>query len=224
MAQSHRSVFVELAVNVAAPTSVLIFLSGDDRLGPVWSLVVALLFPMGHGLVTMITESRVSPIAVLALVSVSMTGGIGLLKLDARWFAWKEAAFPLLLGGLAVASVRTRWAALPTLLDPLLDSERMHALLRERGQEAAHEEALRLATWRLGMVFVLTALATFFFAEYMVTSPSGTEAFNAELGRYTGLALPVVGIPSTLLMLVVMRSVLIGIEERTGVEIDDLVR
>lgn len=216
--------FVELAVNVAAPTVVLLFLSGDDRLGPVWSLVLALLFPLGHGLVTLLTERRVSPIAVFALISVGLTGGIGLLRLDAKWFAWKEAAFPLLLGVLAVASVRTRWAALPTLLEPLLDSQRVHALLAERGQEAAHEEALRKATWRLGVVFVLTAVGTFFLAGYMVTSPTGTEAFNAELGRYTGLALPVVGLPSTALMIVVLRDVLIGIEDRTGAEIDDLLR
>jgi len=221
---SHRAALIELVVNVAAPTAVLLFLAGDAYLGPVWSLVVALAFPLGHSLVTMVTAHRVSPIAILVFISVLLTGGIGLLELEVRWFAWKEAAFPFALGVAAVASVKTRWPALPTLLAPLLDQDKVAQLLEERGQLQAHAAALGRATWQVGAVLVLTSVGTYAFARFMVTSATGTEAFNAELGRYTGLSLPVLGIPSTVLMVWVLRNVLIGIEEHTGVEIQELLK
>ncbi|MBW2254537.1 MAG: MFS transporter [Deltaproteobacteria bacterium] len=221
---SPRGALIELVVNVAAPTLVLLFLAGDAYLGPVWSLVVALAFPLGHSLYTMATARRVSPIAVLVFISVLLTGGIGLLELEVQWFAWKEAAFPLAIGVAVVASVKTRWPALPTLLAPLLDQAKVDGLLEERGRAEAHEADLVRATWQVGAVLVLTAVGTYAFARFMVTSATGTEAFNTELGRYTGLALPVLGIPSTVLMVWILRNVLIGVEEHTGVEIQELLK
>jgi len=158
------------------------------------------------------------------IASVAVTGGIGLLELDVGWFAWKEAAVPLLLGAMAILSLRTRWPLLPTMLDPLLDSDRVAGLLAERGETEAHTSALARSTWQMGVVLVLTAVGTFLFARYMVTSPTGTEAFSAELGRYTGWSLPAVGIPSTALMLWVLVDVFGGLERRTGQRIDDLLR
>ena len=220
----YQAALAELAVNIVAPTIVLMFFSDDDWLGPMWGLVGALLFPIGHGLYTVVSARRVSPIAVLAFVSVLLTGGIGLFELQVRWFAWKEAMFPLVLGIAAVVSVKTRWPAIPTLLDPLLDGERVERLLEEKGQNDAHQAALVRATWQMGAILVATAAVTFVFARWMVVSPTGTEEFNAELGRYTAASFPVLGIPSAIAMAFVLRSVIIGIENRTGVELDELLK
>ena len=125
---------------------------------------------------------------------------------------------------ITVTSVRTRWPAIPMLLDPMLDGFKVRTLLEDRGQTASHEAALLKATWQIGLLFVLTAAATFAFARFMVVSPTGTEAFNTELGRYTAWSFPVLGIPSTAAMVWVLRGVLLGLEERTGVEIEELLR
>lgn len=221
---TSSSAIVELLINVAAPTIVLIFLSTEEYLGPVWGLVVALAFPLGFSAYTAVRSRRVSPIAIIVIGSVLLTGGIGLFELDVRWFAWKEAAVPLIMGLFVLVSTKTPWPAIPTLLDPLLDSDKVQARLEERGTTEEHESALVRATFWMGLVLVLSAVGTFVFARIMVTSASGTTDFTAELGSYTGWSLAVVGIPTLIGMGVVLRGLLVGIEERTGVELDELLR
>ncbi len=221
---NSSSAIVELLINVAAPTIVLVFLSTEDWLGPVWGLLVALAFPLGFSVYTALRSRRVSPIAVIVIGSVLLTGGIGLFELDVRWFAWKEAAVPLIMGLFVLVSTRTPWPAIPTLLDPLLDAEKVQARLEEEGTVEAHEAALVGATFWMGMVLVLSAVGTFGFARFMVTSSTGTEAFTSELGSYTGWSLAAVGIPTLIGMGIVLRGLLVGIEDRTGVDVDELLR
>lgn len=223
-AHSHRALWLELGVTVAAPTAVLVFLADDAWLGPFWSLVLALAFPLGHIGFTAIKARKVSPIAVLVAGSVLLTGGIGLLEIDVRWFAWKEAAVPAAMGLATLASWRTPWPAIPTLLAPLLDQDKVDAALEARGEALAHRAALRRATGWLAAAFLVTAGLTFAFARFMVHSPTGTEAFAEELGRYTGWSLLAVGVPSMAMMLVVLNGVLGGLLDRTGLEVDDLLR
>jgi hypothetical protein len=221
---NSSTAIVELLINVAAPTIVLVFLSTEDWLGPVWGLLVALAFPLGFSAYTAVRARRVSPIAIIVIGSVLLTGGIGLFELNVGWFAWKEAAVPLIMGLFVLVSTRTPWPAIPTLLDPLLDAEKVQEHLEKQGTTEAHETALVGATFWMGMVLVLSAVGTFAFARFMVTSATGTEAFTAELGSYTGWSLAVVGIPTLIGMGVVLRGLLVGIEERTGVDVDVLLR
>jgi hypothetical protein len=51
---------------------------------------------------------------VLGLVSILLTGGIGLLQLDTRWLAVKEAAIPGLIGLAVLMSTRTRYPLVKT--------------------------------------------------------------------------------------------------------------
>ncbi len=221
---NSSSAIVELLINAAAPTIVLVFLSTEDWLGPVWGLLVALAFPLGFSAYTAVRSRRVSPIALIVIGSVLLTGGIGLFELDVRWFAWKEAAVPLIMGLFVLVSTRTPWPAIPALLDPLLDAEKVQALLEEKGTTDVHEAALVRATFWMGMVLVLSAVGTFVFARFMVTSATGTEAFTSELGSYTGWSLAAVGIPTLVGMGIVLRGLLVGIEDRTGVDVDELLR
>lgn len=207
---------------MVAPTVVLLFLSGEERLGPAVGLVVALAFPLLHASGTLLRSRRISPLAVIAVVSVLLTGGIGLLELDVRWFALKEAVVPALLALFTVVSARTPWPVVPTILWRVLDAERVQAALAERGTTARFEQRVRRTTWVFGAIFACSALLTFGLARYMVTSPSGSEAFNTELGRFTALSFPVVAVPITIAMAVALRALLIGIEEDTGIDIDDL--
>lgn len=221
---SQRSALLELGVTVVAPTLILVFLADEHLLGPVWSLVAALAFPVGHAVLTLLRSRTVNPITVLVLISVLLTGGIGVLEIDVGWFAWKEAALPLVLGVGALISAFTDRPAIPLLLDSVLDHDRVEALLEEHDAREAHESDMRRATIWLGLIMVATAVGTFAFARYMITSPTGTQAFSNELGAYTGWAFPVLGIPSTVAIAFVLRYVLVELEEHTGVPAEELVK
>ena len=69
----------DLVLGIVIPSVVLMNLSGPERLGPQVALIVALAFPIGLGLYEMLRYRAINYIALLGLVSVLLTGGIGLL-------------------------------------------------------------------------------------------------------------------------------------------------
>lgn len=219
---SGRETLVELVCNVVAPTVVLLFLSGADRLGPALGVVVALAFPLGHAAATVARTRTASPLTLIAVVGVLLTGGIALLELDVRWFALKEALVPALFGVGVTLSAGTRWSVLEVMLARVLHGERVREALDERGTTARFAARLAQSTRRVGALFLASSALTLVLARWMVTSPTGTEDFAAELGRYTAMSFPAVGLPTALGMALVLRALLAGLEEDTGREIDDL--
>jgi len=89
---------VDLLVSIAIPSLILMKLSGDEDLGATNALIAALAFPLGWGLFELVKYRKFNFIALLGLVSVLLTGGIGLLQLDLKWLAIKEAAIPAVIG------------------------------------------------------------------------------------------------------------------------------
>ncbi len=220
---SQRELVVELLVTVAVPAAVLTFLSGPDRLGPAASLVLALLGPIGWGVAGMVRRGRVSGLAVLALVSVLLTGGVGLFELDAGWIAVKEAILPTVIGIGTVLTARTRYSILPGVLDVALDPDAVATALD--GDAAARWRAAQeRGSRKVGALFVLSAVGNYALARYLVVSPAGTPAFNEELGRLTALSFPVLMVPMMLGMAWVLKGVLDALEELSGKEVDELLR
>src|SRR5690606_40089043 len=88
-------------------------------------------------------------IALLGLISVGLTGGIGLLELDAGWLAIKEAAVPAVIGLAVLVSTRTRYPLVRTLLyNPnVLDVDKIHASLEEKDCVAEFEGRLLKASY-----------------------------------------------------------------------------
>ena len=107
--EKRESVLLSLALNIAIPAFILMKLSGDGALGPVGGLVVALAFPLGYGLWDFSRRREWNLISILGFVSVLLTGGIGLLQLDPKWIAVKDAAVPGLIGVAVLLSLRTRF-------------------------------------------------------------------------------------------------------------------
>ena len=221
---SQRETWLELFLNVVCPTVVLVFLSSEDRLGPLLGLVVGLSFPIAHASYSFAKTRTISPLSALAVVSVVLTGGIGLLKMDAYWFAVKEAVVPLAMGVFAAGSRYTPWPIVEVILWRLLDQGKVEAAMSDKGGiEALHDDFDRVALW-FAASFGYSAVVSFFLARYLVTSPTGSVAFNEELGTFTALSFPVVAIPMTIAMGFALNGLLNQLERDTGTEIDALLR
>jgi hypothetical protein len=78
---------VDLIVSIILPSFILMKLSGDDDLGASGGLITALAFPLAWGLFELIRYRKFNFIALLGLVSILLTGGIGLFELDTKWLA-----------------------------------------------------------------------------------------------------------------------------------------
>jgi hypothetical protein len=217
---------LEIGVTILLPALILMQLSSAQRLGPLPALLLALAFPIGWGLWDGWRRRKLNWIAVLGVVSTLLTGGIGLLKLDATWLAVKEAAVPGLIGLVILVSVPTRRPLIHLLVfnATLFDVDKVNRSLAERGTAAAFEQRLRQGTGLLAATFFFSAVMNYLLARWVVTSPAGSEAFNQELGRLTLLSYPVIAIPSMLMMMGLMFWLARGARRLTGLDLADLLR
>lgn len=216
---------LELLISIVIPAVILMQFSGEQDLGAVRALLLALAFPLTWGTYDLLRRRRVNLIAVLGLVSILLTGGIGLLELDAQWLAVKEAAIPGLIGIAVLISSRTRYPLVKTLLynPALIDVARVQQNLNEKGNAAAFEARLQNATYLLGCTFFFSSGMNYLLATWIVTSPAGSEAFNEQLGRLTLLSYPMIAIPSMLMMLAVLYYLARATRELAGLKLTDVI-
>jgi len=64
-----------LAFNIVIPVLIMTKLSGEDSLGPAWSIVAALIWPIAYGLWDLKQSGKVNAFSILGIISVILTGG-----------------------------------------------------------------------------------------------------------------------------------------------------
>lgn len=215
---------LEILVSFVIPALILMKLSGPERLGALGALALALSFPLGWALQEGWRRRRLSFVAALGVASTLLTGGIGLLALDAQWLAIKEAAIPAVIGSAVLISSRTRYPLVRTLLynPAVLNVERMQKALSERHTAVQFELHLDKATWMVAGTFFFSSAMNYLLARWIVTSPAGTEAFNGELARLTLLSYPLIALPSMLMMLGVLVYLTRAARRLTGLPIAEM--
>ena len=223
--RSHKPrPWVDLLISIIIPSAILMKLSGPEYLGPAGALVVGLAFPMGWGLFELVRYRKYNFIAVLGIVSVGLTGGIGLLSLDAKWLAIKEAAIPAVIGLAVLISTRTRYPLVKTLLynPAVLNVDKIQKKLEEQGTEGVFEDRLLKATYFFAGTFLFSSIMNYILAKWIVTSPSGTTAFNEELGRMTLVSYPMIAIPSMVMMIAIFYYLWRSIRRLTGYTLEEV--
>ncbi len=215
---------IDLLVSIIIPSFILMKMSDADQLGASGALIIALAFPLGWGLFELIKYRKYNFIALLGLISVILTGGIGLLQLDTQWLAIKEAAIPGLIGLAVLISTRTRYPLIKTLLynPKILNVEKIQQKLDENNSSALFESRLLNATYLLSGTFLFSSIMNYTLAKWIVTSPSGSAAFNEELGQMTLLSYPVIAIPSMLMMMAIFYYLWRTIHGMTGLPLEQI--
>ncbi|MCL5041783.1 MAG: MFS transporter [Gammaproteobacteria bacterium] len=216
---------IDLLVSIVAPSVILMKFSGEEHLGPTMALVIALAFPLGWGLFELVRYRKFNWIALLGLISVMLTGGIGLLKLDPQWLAIKEAAVPGILGIAVLVSTKTRFPLIRTLLynKKVLNIDLVNDRLEERGLVEVFEQRLLKATYFLAGTFFFSSAMNYVLAKWIVTSPSGSQAFNEELGRLTLVSYPMIALPSMVMMILILVYLWRTIHGLTGLAMEEIV-
>ncbi len=221
-----ENLWLNLIFNVALPTAIQSWGSGDKGFGPKWGLIVALLFPLAYGIHDFVVRRRFNFISVLGFASVLITGGFGLLKLDVFWFAVKDGILPLLIGAAIFLSIRTKAPLVKEMLynPQLIDVERVDIALTERGEQEGFERLLRRASYLLTVAMLLSAVLNYSFARHIIRSPSGTEAFNQELAKMHWISLAGLSLPVMAMMMYALWRLLSGLESITGLTLDEILR
>jgi hypothetical protein len=216
--------FIDLLVSILIPSVVLMKFSNENSLGASGALIVALAFPLIWGLFEYLKYKKFNFIALLGLISTLLTGGIGLLALSTQWLAIKEAAIPGLIGIAVLLSTYSRYPLIRTLLynPAVIDIEKITQKLVENDKTEAFEARLLNATYMLSGTFFFSSGMNYVLAKWIVVSPTGSIAFNEELGQLTLLSYPVIAIPSMLMMMMIFYYLWRTISSLTGLALDDV--
>ena len=216
---------IDLLVSIVLPSVILMKFSGDENLGASTALIVALSLPLSWGLFELFKYKKFNFIALLGLISVVLTGGIGPLQLDTQWLAVKEAAIPGLIGIAVLISTYTPYPLIRTLVfnPKIMDVDKIRQKLDKLDNSKTFDARLQNATYLLSSTFLFSSVMNYILAKWLVTSPSGSSAFNEELGQMTLLSYPVIAIPSTLMMMAIIYYLWRTIHGLTGLTLEEIV-
>ena len=223
-AKRPNNTFLELIFNIIVPSIILMKLSGDEYLGSVYALVVALFFPIGYGLFDFIKNKSMNFISLLGFLSTLLTGGIGLFELDVEWLAIKEAAIPSAIG--LVVLISGFWGKpliAKILLNPVLfNLDLIYQTLSDNNKTDIFKAKVQRANHLLSITFVFSATMNYLLAKWIVVSPAGTTEFNEQLGEMTMLSYPVIAIPSMIMLSAIMFYVVKNVTKFTGLKFDQM--
>ena len=213
---------IDLAVSIVIPSVILMNFSGDEELGAARALVAALAFPLGWGAFELLRYRKFNFIALLGLVGVLLTGGIGLLELDPKWLAVKEAAIPGVIGVAVLISTHTRFPLIRAMVmnRAVLDVDNVRAALDAHGSTPLFEKRLKTANYLFAGTFLFSSIMNYVLAKWIVVSPAGSAAFNEELGRMTLLSYPVIAVPSMVMLVGILVYLWYSLKRLTGLELE----
>jgi intracellular septation protein A len=222
--QKPHHILANLAFNIIIPTLILTKLSSEDYLGPAYSIVVALAFPIVYGLRDYLKMKKTNFFSVLGVISIVLTGSMSLLQLDPEYIAIKEAAIPALLGLATLFSMRTKYPLIKTFLfnEQILQIDKVKQALVQHDSEAAFENKLVVAGYMVASSFFLSSVLNYILAKVILVSEPGSVAFSEELGKMTALSFPVIALPSTIVLMTALFYLLRHIKKLTHLDVEDI--
>ena len=227
--------FYSLLFNIILPVIILnkgdiLFASGAQA--PIWILLTALSLPLVYGLKDFIQAKKINFISLLGLVSVGLTGGLALLRLEGIYFAIKEAAVPLALAGGAGLSVLIKkpLARLIVFKSSLFDTQRIQEKLQENKTEKRFESLMNISTWVLAGSFILSAVLNFIIAIFVFKSIDPLmeedikrQTLNEQVADMTWMGYVFIALPLTLITGFLLWWILKRLKFLTGLSLEELV-
>lgn len=240
-----------ILVNVLIPVLILSYLSKDPaiqeqlgetvrpwHIGPLKALFAALALPLGYGIWHFAKTRKFNFFSGLGLFSVLLTGGLtlylwnhdGSVKENAGLlFGIKEGAIPLALGIAVILSQNTATPLLNVFLynDNLFDIPKIEKTVAANHAEDAYRATLKHATQLFAASFFLSSvlnllLALWFFRGFDRSAINALQVYNEIIGKLTGWGFAVIGIPLLVFLFLVLRKLLKGLSEITGLKDDQL--
>ena len=231
MEKKKENVWLNLGFNIVAPSLILVkgkkifesILLVSDNLDII-VFVSALAFPLIYGVYDLLQRRKWNIFSIVGLLSVVLTGGIGLMKLSRECMILKETIVPLVLGGAVLATALTKkpLAKMIMLNEDIVDVKKIDDALDARGTRAEYDSALKTATYGVSASFLLSAILNFALASYIFKSEVGTEAFNEEVGTMTALSFPVIAVPTTIMFIFAMYKFFGALSKNTGLSLEEI--
>ena len=216
--------FLNILLNVAIPSVIMMKLSGEEFLGPVWGLIIGLAFPLAYGIYDMVTRHKVNFFSCLGIVSLLVTGGFGIFKLPTEWMVIKEGVFPIGIGLLILISQQTRFPLVVLFFREIFDLPALQAALVKAHHPKLLHTQLARAAYALSATFCIAGVLHFSLARVILVSPIGTPEFTAQVGRMTALAFPIVALPVMVLTIGIVYYLIHSVQKAAGIDVTEMLR
>lgn len=229
----RENIWLSMGLNIFIPAFILMkgeglferglkLLPGDPSL---IVFVVALAFPLSYFVYDRRKRRKWNFFSIIGMISVFLTGGIGLLRMDPAWIAIKEAGIPALFAIAILLSAFTSKPVFKIILSrpEIFQVQTIARALSASGKEAEFDRILRATTLFLALSFTISAVLNFVLASIIVQSPGGTPSFNDELGRLTLWSMPVIVLPSMIMMMGAIFFIAHKLKRFTGLDLESIV-
>lgn len=223
--EKEENLFLNLLLNIALPAIILSKMSGEDRLGPLASLILAISLPVAYGIYDYIARRTFNFFSAIGFISVLVTGGLGLFGATPQLFAIKEAVMPTLFAAFILLShLRKEPFVNQILLNPkLVNLRKLEAALEVRSGWPAFRALLFHCSSFLAVTLCCSAVANYFLAIRVL---GGTEGGSPEyvegIGKITWMGFLIIGLPMMVVMGGIFFYLLRGLKRVTGLDIDEL--
>lgn len=239
-------------LNVLVPVTILSFMSegayditdrSHDRhlwaLGPIWSMVLALILPFGYGIYALVKQRKFELMSAVGLISVTLTGTVTFFVINSNGeinpstpvlFGIKEALIPLSLSIAVLISHRKKSPLLNTFIysPKLFDIPRIEKAILKNKQEENYNNLLWGATLVLTGSLFASSLLNFFLAQHYLSPISGYPgseqhlAYNLAVGKITGLTFLIVGVLMIASLIYIITRLVSQLQKLTGLKEDDI--
>lgn len=216
--------FINLICNVVIPSVILSKFSSPEHLGQVNALIIALSFPLIYGAWDFVSKRKFNWIAAIGLVSVLLTGGIGLLQLDKTWMIVKETSLPLVIGLFVLASQYSKKPLVRALIEQIFDMEKIHLAIEENNHRDDFERKIHISGFYFASTFFLSAVLNYILAVVVLEGAPGSVEFNESLGKMTALSFPVISIPTVIATGFIIFGLVNYIKDKTNLPLEAMVR
>ncbi len=223
-AEKKENGLLNILINVAIPSFIMIKGSKPEFLGPALAFAIAIAFPLSYGIWDYYKRRKINFFSGLGLVSVFLTGGIGLLKLPREYMVWKEAGVPLLMGVAVLISQRTSYPLVRTFLNQMLDIEKIDQEFAKHGHTGEFESKMKKAGYYFAMSFFLSSFLNYALATLILVGEPGSEQFTESFGKMTAYSYVVITVPMVIVVGAILFYLLNSIKKVTGLELEEVVK
>ncbi len=215
--------YTQLVFGFVIPTIVLLYLSDESKLGPLWGMVVALVFPLALELYSLATGRKISYLSIAAIVGILLIGAISVLGLSEEWLAVRRSAI-YIAGAVVIAGLlRFRYDLIEKGLATMLDMD----AIRNAIKKDADAKFRRLVTWTVSgyaLLLLILGVWTYALTIVFISAPTNSSEFNAQYAELRLLSLPLVSLPLLMGATGLLMSLLMKLERRTGLSLEQLMK
>ena len=149
------------------------------------SIIIAFALPLTYGLYDYLRTKNKNFFSILGVISVSLSGGLTLLEVDAIYIALKEASIPLIFAFAIIYTMRGDKSLLHHLMENpiIVNADSILVSLKKNNQLDKYNNLLRKCTAIFAASFMLSAILNFFLAIFVLTGEPGTEQFNHQMAK-----------------------------------------